>query len=55
MGKIMRSLLFILFLLIGGGLKGQTVFGKVTDENNIPLPFVAVTLIGETVGTTTDL
>jgi hypothetical protein len=50
----MRGLVFILFLLISGGLKGQTVFGKVTDENNIPLPFVAVTLKGENVGTTTD-
>jgi len=50
----MRGLVFILFLLISGGLKGQTVFGKVTDENNSPLPFVAVTLKGETVGTTTN-
>jgi hypothetical protein len=44
-----------LFLLISGSLKGQTVFGKVTDETNSPLPFVTVTLKGESVGTTTNL
>ena len=50
----MRGLVFILFLLISGGLKGQTVFGKVTDEDNSPLPFVSSNVKGETVGTTTD-
>lgn len=44
-----------MFLLISGSLKGQTVFGKVTDETNSPLPFVTVTLKGESVGTTTNL
>ena len=38
----MRGLIFILFLLISGGLKGQTVFGKVTDENN-PVIFTPLT------------
>ena len=51
----MRQVIFLLFLLISGSLKGQTVFGKVTDETNSPLPFVTVTLKGESVGTTTNL
>jgi len=51
----MRQIIFLLFLLISGSLKGQTVFGKVTDETNSPLPFVTVTLKGESVGTTTNL
>lgn len=51
----MRQVVFLLFLLISGSLKGQTVFGKVTDETNSPLPFVTVTLKGEGVGTTTNL
>jgi len=51
----MKQVVFLLFLLISGSLKGQTVFGKVTDETNSPLPFVTVTLKGENVGTTTNL
>jgi hypothetical protein len=51
----MRQVIFLLFLLISCSLKGQTVFGKVTDETNSPLPFVTVTLKGESVGTTTNL
>ena len=50
----MRNLIFIFFLLISGYIKGETVFGKVTDENNYPLPFVTITIEGKSLGTMSD-
>ncbi len=50
----MRNIIFIFFLLISGYIKGETVFGKVTDENNYPLPFVTITVEGKSLGTMSD-
>ena len=50
----MRNSILIFFLLISGYIKGETVFGKVTDENNYPLPFVTITVEGKSLGTMSD-
>ena len=55
MGKRVSLLIGILFLLGIKSATSQTVYGRVTDEFNSPLPFVTVTIKGETLGTTTDL
>ena len=55
MGKRVSLLIGILFLLGIKSATSQTVYGRVTDEFNSPLPFVTVTVKGETLGTTTDL
>lgn len=51
----MRNLIFIFFLLISGYIKGETVFGKVMDETNHPLPFVTITVDGKSLGTMSDI
>ena len=51
----MRSIIFIFFLLISGYIKGETVFGKVMDETNHPLPFVTITVEGKSLGTMSDI
>lgn len=55
MGKRVSLLIGILFFLGIKSATSQTVYGRVTDEFNSPLPFVTVTVKGETLGTTTDL
>ena len=55
MGKRVSLLIGILFLLGIKSATSQTVYGRVTDEFNSPLPFVTVTVKGVTLGTTTDL
>lgn len=51
----MRQVIFLLFLLTTGYVKGQSVFGKVMDETNHPLPFVTIMVSGESVGTMSDM
>lgn len=54
---MMKKLLTICFLLgIGTALYSQelTIRGKVTDENNAPMPFATVIVKGTTTGTTAD-
>lgn len=51
----MRNILFIFFLLISGYAKAETVFGKVMDETNHPLPFVTITVDGKSLGTMSDI
>lgn len=46
-------LIFLLFFIIGNS-QAQTTFGKVTDSDNNPLPFVTVTLKGQNSGTVTS-
>lgn len=51
----MRYLLLVSFLCVTSIIKGQSVFGKVMDETNHPLPFVTITLKGHTSGTMSDM
>ena len=55
MGKRISLLVGILFLLGIKSISSQTVYGRVTDEFNSPLPFVTVTVKGGALGTTTSL
>ncbi|MEO9512921.1 MAG: SusC/RagA family TonB-linked outer membrane protein [Flavobacteriaceae bacterium] len=50
----MKYILLFMVLLIGVNNQAQqTVSGKVTDTNNVPIPFVNIILIGSEIGTTT--
>lgn len=53
---VVLLVLVMLSINIGGiyAQDGKTITGKVTDNNNEPLPFVNVLIKGQTQGTTTD-
>lgn len=49
-----RIFFSVLFLLLFQGVHAAVVSGKITDENNEPLPFVSVYLQGTTQGVTSN-
>lgn len=51
----MRYIATIIFAMVNTVAASQTVFGKVVDELNSPLPFVIITLNGSTIGTMSDI
>ncbi|UII81546.1 SusC/RagA family TonB-linked outer membrane protein [Flagellimonas sp. CMM7] len=51
----MKYILLAMALLIGVSHQAQqTISGKVTDVNNVPVPFVNIILVGTATGTTTN-
>jgi len=53
--QLVLALIMISTLLQGYAVSGQTVAGKVVDENNEPLIGVNVVVVGSTMGTITDM
>ncbi|MBP9790496.1 MAG: carboxypeptidase-like regulatory domain-containing protein [Bacteroidia bacterium] len=53
--SIVKSLLFLLVILMSTESSATTISGSVVDEKNQPLPFVSVFIAGTSIGTTANI
>ena len=53
--SIVKSLLFLLVILMSTESSATTISGSVVDEKNQQLPFVSVFIAGTSIGTTANI